>query len=68
MPGDKIGYGKVGVIGAIARKGNVVARVIGSQDAPTIASFVQKVVSDKVELVATDENPAYNYVRAGNAA
>lgn len=30
----KFGYGKVGVIGAIARKGNVVARVIGAQDAP----------------------------------
>ncbi len=63
--GDKFGYGKVGVIGAIARKGNVVARVIGSQDAPTIAGFVQKIVSDKVDLVATDENPAYNYVRKG---
>src|SRR5690606_33085290 len=25
MPGEAIGYGKVGVIGAIARKGNVVA-------------------------------------------
>ena len=61
---DKFGYGKVGVIGAIARKGNVVARVIGSQDAPTLAGFVQKVVSDQVSLAATDENPAYNYVRA----
>jgi IS1 family transposase len=53
------------VIGAIARKGNVVARVVGDQDAPTLAAFVRKAVSDKVDLVATDENPAYNYVRRG---
>lgn len=60
--GDRIGYGKVGVIGAIERKGNVVARVIGSQDAPTLAGFVRKVVSDKVSLVATDDNKDYNYI------
>ncbi len=30
---EKFGHGKVGVIGAIERKGNVVARVIGSRDA-----------------------------------
>jgi ISXO2-like transposase domain/Transposase zinc-ribbon domain len=59
------GYAKVGVIGAIARKGNVVARVIGSADAPTLSSFVDKVTSDRVRLVATDENQAYNYVRRG---
>jgi transposase-like protein len=57
-----IGYGKVGVIGAISRKGNVVARVIGSQDAPTLAGFVRKVVDKKVELVVTDENKDYNYI------
>jgi len=57
---DNIGYAKVGVIGAIERKGNVVARVIGSQDAPTLASFVRRVTDSKnVRLVATDENQAY---------
>ncbi|MBI1818180.1 MAG: IS1595 family transposase [Deltaproteobacteria bacterium] len=61
--GRAIGYKKVGVIGAIARKGNVVCRVIGDTDAPTLASFVDDVVSEKVELVVTDENHAYNYVR-----
>ena len=44
---SKFGYGKIGVIGAIERKGNVVARVIGSQDAPTLAGFVRKVVDKK---------------------
>jgi len=56
-------YGKIGVIGAIERKGNVVARVIGSQDAPTLAGFVRKVVDRKnVRLVVTDENKDYNYI------
>ncbi len=63
--GEAYGYGKTEVIGAIARKGMVVARVVGTQDAPTLQHFVRNTVSDKVSLVATDENPAYNYVRAG---
>ena len=59
---SKFGFGKVGVIGAIERKGNVVARVIGSQDAPTLAGFVRKVVDKNVRLVVTDEHKDYNYV------
>ena len=59
---ERYGYGKVGVIGAIERKGNVVARVIGSQDAPSLAGFVRKVVSKKVTLVVTDDNKDYNYI------
>jgi hypothetical protein len=62
---EKIGYDKVGVVGAIARKGNVVAKVIGSADARTLAGFVRNVVdSEKVELLATDEKQDYNYVDA----
>jgi transposase-like protein len=60
--GEAVGYGKTGVIGAIARKGNVVCRVIGDQDAGTLAGFVRNVIDDKVTLVATDENQAYNYL------
>ncbi len=57
---DNIGYAKVGVIGAIERKGNVVARVIGSQDAPTLAEFrAPRHRARACELVATDENTAY---------
>ena len=33
--GEAIGYGKVGVIGAIERKGNIVAKVIGDMGAET---------------------------------
>ncbi len=60
--GEAYGYGKTGVIGAIERKGNVVAQVIGSMDAATLSGFVRSAVSEKVSLLATDENPAYNYV------
>ncbi len=61
--GESIGYGKVGVVGAIQRKGNVVCRVIGSMDAPTLSGFVRNVVNtEKVELLATDEKQDYNYV------
>ena len=45
-----VGFGKVGVVGAIERKGNVVARVIGDMDAPTLISFVNATVSENVTL------------------
>ncbi len=51
---------KVGVIGAIARKGNVVCKVIGNADALTIKQFIRKTVSDDVSLIATDKYPAYD--------
>jgi len=60
--GEAYGYGKVGVVGAIERKGNVVAKVIGSMGAETLAGFVRETVSDKVTLLATDEKPDYKYV------
>ena len=57
-----VSYGKVGVVGAIERKGSVVAKVIGDMDARTLKSFVNRTVGDKVTLLATDEHPAYQYV------
>jgi len=54
--------GKVPVIGAIARKGNVVAKVIENLDTNTLSGFVRDVVSDKVSLVATDEAPGYQAI------
>ena len=51
--------GKVSVVGAIARKGNVVAQVAERMDADTLRGFVKNVVSRKVDLVATDDNFAY---------
>jgi len=51
--------GKVAVIGAIARKGMVVAKVIQNTDTQTLDSFVRSTVADDVSLVATDEHSGY---------
>jgi transposase-like protein len=52
---------KVPVIGAIARKGNVVCQVIEQTDRETLGRFVRKTVSPKVSLVATDEHSGYQH-------
>jgi transposase-like protein len=54
--------GKIGVIGAISRKGNVVCQIIERTDARTLNRFVRKAISDKVDLVATDEFAGYTYL------
>jgi ISXO2-like transposase domain len=59
------GYLKIGVVGAIERKNNVVCRIIGDADAITLAGFVRKVIGDRIELVATDDNQDYNYIGRG---
>jgi transposase-like protein len=51
--------GKVAVIGAIARKGMVVARVVQNTDTATLDSFVRQTVSKDVKLIATDEYAGY---------
>jgi transposase-like protein len=51
---------KIPVVGAIARKGNVVCQRIERASAIELARFARKTVSSDVELIATDENPAYN--------
>ncbi len=42
-----IGSGKVGVIGAISRKGNVVCQIIENTDAATLNRFVRKAVTKR---------------------
>jgi hypothetical protein len=51
--------GKAIVMGAVERKGNVVARVIANTDVATMQAFVREAVSEKVDLVATDEHSGY---------
>ena len=51
--------GKTAVVGAIRRKGNVVARVLGVASQFTLQEFVREAVSNKVSLLATDEHIAY---------
>lgn len=54
-----IAGGKIGVIGAIARKGNVVCQIIENTDRVTMSNFVRNTVSEQVSLVATDEHTGY---------
>jgi hypothetical protein len=51
--------GKIAVVGAIARKGNVTCQVIENVSAQTLERFINETVSDKVALVATDEWQGY---------
>ena len=54
-----LGSGKIAVIGAVKRKGNVIARVIETTDTATLDRFVREAVSDRVSLVCTDEHSGY---------
>lgn len=54
------GHGKAIVVGAVQRKGNVVARVIDGLDGGTLLRFVREAVSHKVSLLCTDERRGYN--------
>lgn len=53
------GAGKAIIIGAVKRKGNVVARVIGNLKGETLTEFVREAVSHKISLLCTDEAPGY---------
>ncbi len=53
------GSGKTPIIGAVSRKGNVVARVLDKVTKHSAEAFVREVVSNKVSLLATDENGVY---------
>ena len=57
--GGQGGSGKAIVMGAVERKGNVIARVINRVDRVTALKFLREVVSDKVSLISTDEESAY---------
>jgi transposase-like protein len=55
--------GKGIVIGAVARRGNVVARVIDNMKTETIMSFVNEAISNKVSLVCTDDWVGYGRLK-----
>ena len=48
------------VAGAVQRGGNVVARVIAHNSSKILNAFVRQAVSEKVSLIASDENKAYD--------
>jgi len=54
---------KVGVVGAIARKGNVICQVIERADGMTLQQFVRQTVSERVSLLATDEWHGYTKLK-----
>jgi transposase-like protein len=51
---------KTPVIGAVSRKGNVVARVLDHITKDAAQMFVREMVSNKVSLLATDESRVYD--------
>jgi transposase-like protein/IS1 family transposase len=55
-----IGSGKTPVVGAVSRKGNVVARVLENVRGSTLSAFVDEAVSTKVSLLCTDQWKGYN--------
>jgi transposase-like protein len=54
-----IGSGKSVVVGAVQRKGSVVARVIANVKAETLTGFVREAVADNVSLLVTDQWMGY---------
>jgi transposase-like protein len=54
------GSGKTPIIGAVTRKGNAVARVLDHVTRFNAETLVREMVSNKVSLLATDENPVYD--------
>jgi hypothetical protein len=56
-----IGSGKTPIVGAVSRKGNVVARVVANINSDTLTAFVREAVSHKVSLLCTDQYPGYNF-------
>jgi transposase-like protein len=62
--GPGVSDDKTPIVGAVSRKGNVVARVIDNVDLKTLVGFVNEVVSDKVSLLATDAFSSYGILGA----
>ena len=55
-----VALAKPSLIGAVSRKGNVVARVIENVRAETLTDFVREAVSHKVSLLCTDQWTGYS--------
>lgn len=61
--GGGIGTGKIPVIGAVKRKGNVVARVVNNIRSSTLDAFVHEAVSHRVSLLCTDQWVGYKHLK-----
>jgi transposase-like protein len=54
---------KFSVVGAVRRKGNVIARVVDHVTTESLEGFVNEAVSDRVSLICTDEHRGYDGLR-----
>jgi hypothetical protein len=59
-PKNYAGRGKLNVIGAISRKGNVTCKLIENTDRARMMGFVREAVSDKVSLIVADEHKGHD--------
>ena len=57
--GVRGGSQKMAVVGAVSRKGNVVAKFVENTRASALQAFVRESVSDRVSLICTDQYRAY---------
>lgn len=62
QPGTGVA-GKFIVVGAVKRKGNVIARVINNTDTATLDGFVRQAVAHDVGLLVTDEHSGYRHLK-----
>jgi hypothetical protein len=53
---------KFSVVGAVKRKGNVIARVVDKVNTETLERFVSETLANRVSLVCTEENAGYRRV------
>jgi transposase-like protein len=60
-----VGSGKTPIVGAVKRKGNVIARVIENVRADTLCDFVREAVSHKVSLLCTGQWKGYRKLDKG---
>jgi transposase-like protein len=58
------GSGKETIVGAVKRKGNIIARVGANARSDTLQRFVRESVADKVSLICTDEYKGYAGLKA----
>jgi transposase-like protein len=61
-----ISSGKIGVVGAIARKGNVVCQMVERTDTDALTGFVRQVTKAHATLVITDEYRSYDAISIYN--
>ena len=72
-PGGRGDFGGTGgtekeiIVGAVRRKGDVIARVIENTSAETLDRFIRYAVSDRVSLISTDEHRGYTNVKRSHA-